>query len=333
MPEYPIDDFLTEQELCAASGMDRYALRRIRRWLFINPLRTFGRGKGSLSYYPRSVVPMFRRFHEVLSQTRSADQSFWTIWLEDFPVEIGKWADARLAEFEKLFGKLASADELDTAIDAISRTKPSRTSLRSSISSRLRLKEEFSLLRWAAAVAAGAAPPKSLYDPVSPPFDALKQSAGLSGDWGAPDAELRIESFDLRRMRDVLREATPAEMEQARDDCKVVEELAEASKAIDWFAVRKALNMQRTSSGQPPAPVYFFVKQWRDFSARAVVLSFLIYVRRLPDYSHKVSEILAVARTVLQGFPRKPGKGTRQELAANSTATEVQSQDLPDKGT
>jgi hypothetical protein len=333
MPEHPTDDFLTEQELCAASGMDRYALRRIRRWLFISPHRTFGRGKGSLSYYPRSLVPVIRRFYEVLSQTRSADQSFWTIWLEDFPVDMVQWADTRLAEFEKLFRRL-SADELDVAIDAISKTTPTRTSVRSSISSRLRLKEEFSLLRWAAAVAAGVAPPKSLYDPVSPPFDALKQAAGLTGNWGAPDAELRIESFDLRRMRDVLREATPAEMEQLRRDCKVIAELAEASKAIDWLAVRKALNVQRTSSAQPLPPVDFFLKQWRNFAARAVIISVLIYIRRLPDYSHKLSEILAAAGSVLQVLPRRrPKKGARQEPAPNSTATEVQSQGFPDKGT
>jgi hypothetical protein len=64
-------------------------------------------------------------------------------------------------------------------------------------------------------------------------------------------------------MRDVLHEATPAEMEQARRDCKVIAELAEASMAIDWHAVRKALNVRRTSSAQPPAPIDFFLKQWR----------------------------------------------------------------------
>jgi hypothetical protein len=312
MPENPLEDFLTEQELCAATGMNRYSLRRIRRWLFISPDRTFfGRGKGSLTRYPRSAVPMIRRFSEVLSKTRNADQSFWTTWLEGHPAEIGKWADAHLAEFEELFRKVASSDErLDAVIDAISRATPSRTSARSAVSSRLRLNEEFSLLRWAVAVALGVAPAKSLYDPASPPFDALKQAANLSGNWGRPDQELRIESFDLRRMRGVLREATPAEKEQARRDCRVIEELAEASKGIDWLAVRKALNVQRTSSAQPLPPVGFLLKQWRNFAARAVILCFLIYIRRLPDHSHKLSEILAAAGSVLQALPRrKRGKG------------------------
>lgn len=41
----PNDDWLTEQELCAAIGINRYYLRRVRRWLFLEPSRTFpGRG-------------------------------------------------------------------------------------------------------------------------------------------------------------------------------------------------------------------------------------------------------------------------------------------------
>ena len=128
-----------------------------------------------------------------------------------------------LPRCEELLRKVANVDEkMDASIDAISRTTPTRTSARSSISHRLRSREEFSLLRWAAAVAAGVAPAKSLYDPASPPFDALKQAAGLRGNWEPPDPELRVESFDLRWMRDVLLEATPAEMEQARRDCKVI---------------------------------------------------------------------------------------------------------------
>ena len=336
MPENPLADFLTEQELCAATGMNRYSWRRIRRWLFISPHRTFsGRGKGSLTRYPGSAVPMILRFSEVLRKTRNSDESVWTTWLEGFPVQIGKWADARLARFEELLREVASVDErMDATIDAISRTMPTRTSARSSISNRLRSREEFSLFRWAAAIAAGVAPAKSLYDPASPSFDALKQAAGLRGNWEPPDPELDVESFDLRRMRDVLLEATPAEMEQARLDCKVIAELAEASAAIDWHAVRKALNVQRTSSAQPPAPNDFFLKQWGDFAARALVKSFLIYIRRLPDYSPKLSEILAVAGSALQVFPRrKPGKGTIQEPAANSAAAEVQSQGFPDNNT
>ena len=123
--------------------MNRYSLRRIRRWLFISPHRTFP-GKGSLTLYPRSAVPMILRFGEVLRKTRNGDQSVWTTWLEGFPVEIGKWADVRLARFEELLRKVASVDEkMDASIDAISRTMPTRTSARSSISNRFRFREEF----------------------------------------------------------------------------------------------------------------------------------------------------------------------------------------------
>jgi hypothetical protein len=169
MPENPLADFLTEHELCAATGMNRYSLRRIRRWLFISPHRTFSGRGGSLTRYPRAAVPMILRFSEVLRKTRNGDQSVWTTWLEGFPVEIGKWADARFARFEESLREVASAHEkMDANIDAISRTVPTRISARSSISNRLRLREEFSLLRWAAAVAADVAPAKSLYDRLTP---------------------------------------------------------------------------------------------------------------------------------------------------------------------
>jgi hypothetical protein len=76
-----------------------------------------------------------------------------------------------------------------------------------------------------------------------------------------------------------------------------------ASKAVDWHATRKALKVQRTSSAQPPAPADFLFALCRNFPARAVLLPFLIFVRRSPDHPHKLSEILAVARWALAQFP------------------------------
>ena len=212
-----------------------------------------------------------------------------------------------LARLEKPLSAIRSLDDekLLKTINAISATTPTRTSARRPIYNRLRPKQEISLNLWAIAVAAGLAPAKSLYDPASTPFDALKRAGGLSGNWEPPDPELLVESFSLRRMRDVLREASPEEMEQARRDWKAIAALAAASKAIDWHAVRKALNVQRTSSAQPPAPVDFLLALWRNFNERAAILSFLIFIRRSPDHSHKLSEILAVADCALQQFPRR----------------------------
>ena len=51
MPEYPTDDLITEQELCSATGIDRYCLRRLRRWLGLEVFRTFRGRRGSESRY------------------------------------------------------------------------------------------------------------------------------------------------------------------------------------------------------------------------------------------------------------------------------------------
>jgi len=158
----------------------------------------------------------------------------------------------------------------------------------------------------------------------------LKRATGLGENWEPPDQELLVESFSLRRMRDVLREASPEEMEQARRDWKAIAALAAASKAIDWHAVRKALNVQRTSSVQPPAPIDWLLAGWRNFNVRAAILTFLISVRRLPDLSHKLSEILAVADCALQQFPRRISDKSTAQIAVPTPETGV-SQKLPAK--
>jgi hypothetical protein len=305
MNESDSGDWLSGRELCAAIDINRYYLKRVRRWLFLEPVRTFP-GRGSESLYPRIAVPMIQRFRELQRETRNIDECVWSVWLEDFPVEIRNWADARLARFEELLSKFTSLDDekLHKTISDISATTPTRTSLRRPIVNRLERREEISLLLWAAAVAAGLAPAISLYDPASASFDALKRAAGLGGSWEPPDPELGMESFSLPRMREILREASPVEMEQARGDWKVIAELVEASKSIDWHAVRKVLDVQRTSSAQAPAPVDLFLALWRNFSVRAAFLPFLIAVRRSPDHSHKLSEILAVGGYGLQQLVR-----------------------------
>jgi hypothetical protein len=62
MPEYPTDDLLTEQELCAATGINRYRLIRLRRWLGLEMFRTFRGRPGSETRYRSIAAPMIRRF-------------------------------------------------------------------------------------------------------------------------------------------------------------------------------------------------------------------------------------------------------------------------------
>jgi hypothetical protein len=266
---------------------------------------------------------MIRRFCEVLRQTGNSDESVWITWLDDFPVPINRWADARLARLEEQSSTIRSVDDerLQKAVGAMSATTPTRTSVRRPIHNRLRLKEEISLFLWAGAVGMGLAPAKSLYDPASAPFDALRRAAGLGADWKPPDQELLVESFSIRRMRDVLREASVAEMEQARRDWKAIGALAAASKAIDWHVVRKALNVQRTSSAQPPAPVDYLLAVWRDFDVRAQLLTYLIFIRRSPDHSHRLSELLAVADSTLQHYPRRASDKSKAQVVVPTPET------------
>ena len=106
MNENRSDDWLTEQELCAAIGINRYFLRRVRRWLFLEPTRTFP-GRGSESRYPSIAVPMIQRFRELQRETRKIDECIWGVWLDGFPLDIGKWADART----RAVGKTAERDQ------------------------------------------------------------------------------------------------------------------------------------------------------------------------------------------------------------------------------
>jgi hypothetical protein len=128
--------------------------------------------------------------------------------------------------------------------------------------------------------------------------------------------------LSLAHLREILRGAGTGELEQARRDCATIAQLVEASEAIDWHVTRRALDVQRTSSVQPPAPADFFLALWRDFDARALLLPGLIFFRRSPEHSHKLSEILAVAGWALARFPRRAAErsnpaGTVTEPATN----------------
>src|SRR4051812_7735207 len=98
-----IGDMLSAQDVCAATGINRYTFRRVRRWLFLEPSRDFP-GRGSTSYYAAVAVPMIRRFMELQQGTRKVDDCVWRLWLEGFPIDMCKWADARLAPVQKVLG-------------------------------------------------------------------------------------------------------------------------------------------------------------------------------------------------------------------------------------
>jgi hypothetical protein len=214
--------------------------------------------------------------------------------------------------------------DLGKSIVASTLNPPSRTAGRRPIASRLSHREETSLVLWGLNIAAGLAPAKSLYDPASPSLDALHKAGGLGREWGPPDPELLVESFSILQMRAILGDASNSEMEQSRRDWKKISEMVAASRGIDWHAVRKTLDVQRTSSAQPPAPIDFLLSMWRNFTARAIALPFLVSVRRSPEHSFKLSEILAVTAGALELFPKlnSAGKQRPSKVHPQTTATD-----------
>jgi hypothetical protein len=215
MSEHPNEFTVSERELCAATGIDRYKLRRVRRWLFLKFVREFrGRGTGSETYYEPAAVPMIRRFSELQERyPKKIDECVWRLWLEGFPIDMSRWADQRLAALQ---GELASQSrpdvhktigEISSSAEPLKRTDPRRA-----IRSRLTMRAETSLLLWAIDIALGRVPLKSLHDPASPSFSALKLAAGLSDSWQPPDVEIGVEGLSLGKLRDTLCDATAAEL-------------------------------------------------------------------------------------------------------------------------
>jgi hypothetical protein len=228
-----------------------------------------------------------------------------------------------LSRFETALSLIDNVEALRKPLKNKLLKAPSRTGPRHPIDSRLSPEKQTSFLMWGLSVAAGITRSKSLYDP-SPVFDALREAGSFSKCTEPPDHELKVESFSITCLRGIVRQAKAEEIEQARRDWKAIARMFEMSRAIDWRAVRKVLKVQSTSSGQPPAPADFFRVVWQDFDTRAVLLPFLISVRRLPEQSRKLSEILAVSEWALMQFPgRAPGKSAVPERAAKSRPQKV----------
>jgi hypothetical protein len=307
MKDLASGDLISEQELRDATGIDHHTLRRVRKWLFLEPVRKFP-GHGSVSYYPKIAVPMIGRFSELRKETRKIDDCVWRLWIEGFPIDIRKWALGRLRPFDAHLAATLNGDieKLRQDVIAAESAKPARTKPAYPIHGRLGPNAAYSLLHWAFDIMSGLTPAKSLYDPASSSFDAVKKAGGLTSvDWGAPDPQLSIESLSVSGLCEILRGASAEELEQARRDWAMIAQLIEASGTTDWRSVRKSLHVERTSSAQPIAPVDFLIALWHDPDARAVLLTGLIHFRRSPEHSRRISEILAMIGFALARFPRR----------------------------
>ena len=104
MAENPLADFLTEHELCVATGIESLFLEADSPMALHQPSSDLFRSRqGQLERVtPAVAVPMILRFSEVLRKTEIATKASGATWLEGFPVDIGKWADARLSDWERI---------------------------------------------------------------------------------------------------------------------------------------------------------------------------------------------------------------------------------------
>jgi hypothetical protein len=300
------DNWLSEQDLRAATGISRHNLVRWRQQSLIPaPKRRFlGRSAGSASYYPPVAVPMIQRLYQLRRQNRDVDEWLWRLWIDGFPINIRSWAHTRLARAQKAVARIKNSKDLQIGMTGVANRRATRTDPRRPIHRRLKGSNRHSLLMWAAAVAFGIEPAKSLYDPASPAFDALKKAGGLSNE-PPPDPEINPERLSLGRLREILTRANDAELEQAREDWRSISKLAEMAEAIDWHHTRTIIDARRTSSVQPPAPIDFFLSIWHDFDVRALLLPSFIDLHRSPEHSQRFSEILAFGAWALAQCPRR----------------------------
>jgi len=329
-PDTKPEGWLDEAELVAATGINHWNLVRWRgKGLVVKPINPrLGFAVGTASYYPPIAVPMIKRLDELRQSTRNPDQWLWRLWFEDFPADIRLWTDDRLAAEQKNLAPIRNDRDLETIISAIpapGRKDPHRLIYKpfNRTSDRHKGDHPKSLMFWAAAVAAGIDLPASLYDPMPPLLKILKKAGGLPDDMPPPDDDLHVEQMSLAFLRKILASVkNEAELERARSDWKLISCLAERANVIDWEGlmrglprrVRRSLTKRRLPP--PPPAVDYLIACWRDFTARAVLLPFLIFIRRSPDHAQTLSYNLALAAIVAS---RASGKATASKPQHRAT--------------
>jgi hypothetical protein len=308
-PDTKPEGWLDEEELVAATGVNHWNLVRWRgKGLIVKPINPrLGFAIGTASYYPPIAVPMIKRLGELRQITRNPDEWLWRLWLEDFPADIRLWTDERLAAEQEKLAPIQNDRDLETVVAGIptpGRNDPHRLIYKPFTRTSDRHKEDHpkSLMLWAAAVATGIDLPASLYDPTPPLLKILKKVGDLPDDMPPPDDDLHVEQMSLAFLRKILASVkNETEIERSRSDWKLISGLAERANVIDWDGLKGSLPrhvrriLRKRRLPPPPPAVDYFIACWRDFTARAVLLPFLIFIRRSPDHSQKLSYNLALA--------------------------------------
>jgi hypothetical protein len=269
MPTPAPDGWLSEQVLISLTGVPR---RRLVSWrqqdLIPRPERRFlGNHKGSVSYYPPVVLEAVRRLEILKIECRDVDEWRWRLWLEGFPSEIHKHLSDKVTGLVNLAKSVDNFDTLEGHLKG--GIHPKRETAFRFLQDRVRKQpDRNTLFTWAASLGLGMDPPAALGDPSTPLFDILKRSVGLDGDWSAPN----LPSFSIEALRMALSDSSDAERQQSRRDWTLIDGIV---TALDRGA----------SPRDAPTLIRFFLRLWKDFRTRSLLVGGLIALRREPDYS------------------------------------------------
>jgi hypothetical protein len=302
-----------------------------------------GRGKGSASYYPPGTDALFARLREPGRAIQDRDVLIWDLWFDpaNYPVNIRRWvleridkflaalSDPRAAEF---VSGLKSPERTRVVVNTLPRRHPARVIL-----GNLRDDSAFATLcSWALDIADDRDPSVSLYDPQSAVLAALLKAFGLPCDFSpAPDKQINPEMLSLAYLGTLVKKAkedtaaaSDEEFAQVRSDYQAIAALAEAAEAVDWNAVRRALDQNAAflalTSMEPPSyrarraerhaqrenqlqpkVIRTLLALWNNVVFRTAFVAALIYIRRSLGHAKNVSETIALCHLALTALPRR----------------------------
>jgi hypothetical protein len=282
-----MQDWLAEETITARTGADRRRLTWLRQNGLIPPPRRQSRGlhKGTASWYPPVTIEMIRRIDALKAKTRNADHWRWCLWLEGFPIEIGKHLAASIDEILEPFAGIRDAGDLDNALLSTRlrrpgkrNTVPAKRSAGRLLYARVRKPAAWhSLLSWSGGIGLG-------FDVDGTAFDAVVRAFKLPADWRLPPIDKSNASLAV--LKDALLNMSPAEIEQGRKDMSVVSELAD--------------RLCRFSEAEhAPAWLKFLRGGWDEFISRAMLVAFLTMLRRSPDTAEGVDNAVNAVRWLL----------------------------------
>lgn len=286
MSERHSDEWLTEAEILAKTGIGPSMFVRYRKFFKTADRSFHGRGGGSDPYdYAHDTIDVIDWLRAHKNETRGDNDRAWGLWFAD-RYEIVNWIDDRLARLQKRVAG-HGAEDIKKPIAHFVRTPAKRTDPHRTIFRHLQEQSgRKSLFEWAAATGMNVTPAIGLYEPSSPVEPAFKKGVGANCP---PDPELDIENMSIERLRKILGDATPAQLAQVRLDCMTLANMVQIARSIDWRSAGMYLSLTpRAAEGarvSPLAPFERLSTLWHKFDFRAAVIPFLIHVRGLPDYS------------------------------------------------